>query len=90
MNIGIDFTTTEVKIKIDAEKDFLYSMDQPIDLTEFVKSIGESISIINVEPEKSEILQKESATDANKLVGYIIKIIDAFNEAFINGNKKDE
>jgi hypothetical protein len=90
MNIGIDFTTTEVKVKIDTDKEFSYLMEQSIDLTEFVKSISESISIINIEPDKSVLLQQETGTDANKLVGYIIKIIDAFNEAFNDANKKDE
>ena len=86
--MNIEFTTTanEVKLKIDQNNQFTYVLNQIIDLTGLIKDISEADSLIQLIPESSVLLQKELGSDINKLISYIVKITDAFNEAFAEVN----
>jgi hypothetical protein len=87
MIIEFDTTATNLQIKTEQDTTFLYSLEQNIDLTDFIKNVSESNTILILNPEKSVLLEKEIGSDINKLIIYIVKIIDAFNEAFTEVNK---
>ncbi|MGD0280486.1 MAG: hypothetical protein ABSC11_14460 [Smithella sp.] len=81
MILEFSVSSNDIEIKNDLFK-FKFQLDQQIDLTDFVKYISESESNITIKPDRTELLKSENSDDCLKLLDYVFKIIDAFNETF--------
>jgi hypothetical protein len=85
MNIHIIGAENNLNIKHDEGEVFIYDLNGIADLTEFVKYISESDTPIECTPANLDQF-KEATQDPTdemlKLVEYILKIIDSFNEGY--------
>lgn len=93
MKLTITKADNIVTIQHKDTRDFSYDLNDTVDLTEFIKHISESEDLIQCEPEQLDTF-KESAEDASdemlKLVEYVYKIVNAFNESYSTIYKEEE
>ena len=86
MKLTITKADTNLKISYNGAQEFSFDLNDTVDLNIFIKTISESAEIIECEPKSFAAFtdsSKESTDDMLKLVEYIFKIINAFNESYI-------
>jgi hypothetical protein len=85
MKLTIAIADNNLIISHNGNQKFKFDLDDIVDLNEFIKTISESEEKIECEP-KSFISfcesDENSTDDMLKLVEYVFKIINAFNESY--------
>lgn len=85
MQLTITRADNNLKINHKDEHEFSFDLDNTVDLNKFIKHISESEKIIKCEPESFTAfsdIDADITDEMLKLVEYIFKIINAFNESY--------
>lgn len=85
MELTIKIVETKLIISYFDSKEFVFDLDGTVDLNEFIKTISESEKKIACKPESFEAFREicgNISADMLKLVEYVFKIINAFNESY--------
>lgn len=83
----IRFNESEKSVEVifnDTGKVFKFNMETEVKLTDFVKYVSDNDKEISITPEKLEEYQAKHSIqykEAEKLIEYLYKIINAFNES---------
>ncbi len=84
MKIIIAIADTNLKIT-HKDREFIFNIEDIVDLNEFIKYISESEGIIECEPESFATFSDSNpdiTDEISKLIEYIFKIATAFNDSY--------